>query len=103
MKLRYTSRAFAERERIFSYLDERCACAGSAKIARAAKLANLIVTFRLLALAALASEASGQRGHPKVRAPDTRPDPGSSARVCFCARSQTAIASELSQSCVFMF
>jgi len=24
MKLRYTSRAFAERERIFSYLDERC-------------------------------------------------------------------------------
>ena len=31
--------------------------------------------------AALASEASGQRGHPIVRAPDTRPEPGSSARV----------------------
>jgi hypothetical protein len=30
--------------------------------------------------AALASEASGQRGDPKVRAPDTRPQPGSSAR-----------------------
>ena len=31
--------------------------------------------------AALASEASGQRGDSKVRAPDTRPEPGSSARV----------------------
>jgi benzoyl-CoA-dihydrodiol lyase len=31
--------------------------------------------------AALASEASGQRGDPKVRAPDTRPEPGSSARA----------------------
>jgi hypothetical protein len=31
--------------------------------------------------AALASEASGQRGNfLKVRAPDTRPEPGSSAR-----------------------
>ena len=29
---------------------------------------------------ALASEASGQRGHSRVRAPDTRPEPGSSAR-----------------------
>jgi 5-methyltetrahydropteroyltriglutamate--homocysteine methyltransferase len=29
---------------------------------------------------ALASVASGQRGHSKVRAPDTRPEPGSSAR-----------------------
>src|SRR5262249_12248199 len=29
---------------------------------------------------ALASEASGQRGNPIVRAPDTRPEPGSSAR-----------------------
>jgi hypothetical protein len=29
--------------------------------------------------AALASEASGQRGHSLVRAPDTRPEPGSSA------------------------
>jgi tagatose-6-phosphate ketose/aldose isomerase len=33
------------------------------------------------ALAALASEASGQRGDPIVRAPDTRPEPGSSARA----------------------
>ena len=31
--------------------------------------------------AALASEASGQRGHSKVRAPDTRPEPGSSPRL----------------------
>ena len=31
--------------------------------------------------AALASEASGQRGDPIVRAPDTRPEPGSSARA----------------------
>src|SRR5215470_17224269 len=34
-----------------------------------------------LAAAALASEASGQRGDSKVRAPDTRPEPGSSVRV----------------------
>jgi len=33
------------------------------------------------ALVALASEASGQRDNPIVRAPDTRPEPGSSARV----------------------
>jgi hypothetical protein len=32
-------------------------------------------------LAALASEASGQRGNSIVRAPDTRPEPGSSARA----------------------
>ena len=31
--------------------------------------------------AALASEASGQRGHFIARAPDTRPEPGSSARA----------------------
>jgi len=31
--------------------------------------------------AALASEASGQRGHSMMRAPDTRPEPGSSARA----------------------
>jgi aryl-alcohol dehydrogenase-like predicted oxidoreductase len=31
--------------------------------------------------AALASEASGQRGHSEVRAPDTRPEAGSSARA----------------------
>jgi len=31
--------------------------------------------------AALASEASGQRGNSEVRAPDTRPEPGSSARA----------------------
>jgi hypothetical protein len=34
----------------------------------------------LAAHAALASEVSGQRGDSKVRAPDTRPEPGSSAR-----------------------
>jgi hypothetical protein len=33
------------------------------------------------ARAALASEASGQRGDSKVRAPDTRFEPGSSARA----------------------
>ena len=31
--------------------------------------------------AALGSEASGQRGYSEVRAPDTRPEPGSSARA----------------------
>src|SRR6202795_2393099 len=35
--------------------------------------------------AALASEASGQRGHSKVRAPDTRPEPGSSARAALAS------------------
>jgi uncharacterized protein (DUF1501 family) len=34
-----------------------------------------------IARAALASEASGQRGNSIVRAPDTRPEPSSSARV----------------------
>jgi glutamate-5-semialdehyde dehydrogenase len=34
-----------------------------------------------LGAAALASEASGQRGDSVVRAPDTRPEPGSSARA----------------------
>jgi len=33
------------------------------------------------ALAALASEASGQRGNSIVRASDTRPEPGSSTRA----------------------
>src|SRR5262249_11332999 len=35
----------------------------------------------LAAQGALASEASGQRGTSRVRAPDTRPEPGSSARA----------------------
>jgi DNA-binding GntR family transcriptional regulator len=35
--------------------------------------------------AALASEASGQRGHSKMRAPDTRPEPGSSARAALAS------------------
>jgi hypothetical protein len=35
--------------------------------------------------AALASEASGQRGHSIVRAPDTRPEPGSSARAALAS------------------
>jgi methyl-accepting chemotaxis protein len=38
------------------------------------------VSFFRLDGAALASEASGQRGQSIVRAPDTRPEPGSSAR-----------------------
>jgi alkanesulfonate monooxygenase SsuD/methylene tetrahydromethanopterin reductase-like flavin-dependent oxidoreductase (luciferase family) len=37
------------------------------------------------ARAALASEASGQRGNPIVRAPDTRPEPGSSARAALAS------------------
>jgi putative tryptophan/tyrosine transport system substrate-binding protein len=39
--------------------------------------------------AALASEASGQRGDSKVRAPDTRAEPGSSARVIPIVFTQT--------------
>jgi putative ABC transport system substrate-binding protein len=39
---------------------------------------NAVAAF---ARAALASEASGQRGNSMVRAPDTRPEPGSSARA----------------------
>jgi hypothetical protein len=35
--------------------------------------------------AALASEASGQRGNSIVRAPDTRPEPGSSARAALAS------------------
>ncbi|MGA7486354.1 MAG: tripartite tricarboxylate transporter TctB family protein [Xanthobacteraceae bacterium] len=46
------------------------------------------------ARAALASEASGQRGHSIVRAPDTRPEPGSSAREVQDAR--TPSSSEVS-------
>ena len=44
-----------------------------------------------LAAAALASEASGQRGDSKVRAPDTRPEPGSSARVAQQAAKRTGV------------
>jgi Protein of unknown function (DUF3306) len=40
--------------------------------------------------AALASEASGQRGNSIVRAPDTRPEPGSSAREAAPARSDAS-------------
>ena len=39
------------------------------------------VTCAAAVRAALASEASGQRGHSEVRAPDTRPEPSSSARA----------------------
>jgi hypothetical protein len=53
--------------------------------ALAASAAGSALLSPLLALAsraALASEASGQRGHSiSVRAPDTRPEPGSSARA----------------------
>src|SRR3954464_8185908 len=36
-------------------------------------------------LTALASEASGQRGDSEVRAPDTRPEPGSTARAALAS------------------
>jgi putative tryptophan/tyrosine transport system substrate-binding protein len=44
-------------------------------------LGGAAASWPLAARAALASEASGQRGDSKVRAPDTRPEPGSSARA----------------------
>jgi hypothetical protein len=48
--------------------------------AAATAIAGRIADVRRLA--ALASEASGQRGNSiEVRAPDTRPEPGSSART----------------------
>ena len=43
-------------------------------------LGGTLAAWPLAAQAALASEASGQRGESIVRAPDTRPEPGSSAR-----------------------
>jgi putative tryptophan/tyrosine transport system substrate-binding protein len=46
-----------------------------------ALLGGAVATWPLGARAALASEASGQRGDSKVRAPDTRPEPGSSAHA----------------------
>ena len=48
------------------------------------------------ARAALASEASGQRGHHEVRAPDTRPEPGSSARALLAR--YLAVVAELNPS-----
>jgi ABC-type uncharacterized transport system substrate-binding protein len=44
-------------------------------------LGGAAAAWPLMAHATLASEASGQRGDSKVRAPDTRPEPGSSARA----------------------
>jgi ABC-type uncharacterized transport system substrate-binding protein len=44
-------------------------------------LGGAAAAWPLAARAALASEASSQRGDSKVRAPDTRPEPGSSARA----------------------
>ncbi|HEY6996034.1 MAG TPA: ABC transporter substrate-binding protein, partial [Xanthobacteraceae bacterium] len=44
-------------------------------------LGGAAVAWPLAASAALASEASGQRDDSKMRAPDTRPEPGSSARA----------------------
>jgi hypothetical protein len=42
---------------------------------------------------AFPSEASGQRGHSnKVRAPDTRPEPGSSAHAALDAYAAVAVA-----------
>jgi putative tryptophan/tyrosine transport system substrate-binding protein len=45
------------------------------------RLVGGAAAWPLAARAALASEASGQRGDSNVRAPDTRPEPGSSARA----------------------
>jgi len=51
-----------------------CRCTGYEHIVRAIRA--------VVGRAALASEASGQRGNSyDVRAPDTRPEPGSSARA----------------------
>jgi nicotinate dehydrogenase subunit A len=44
--------------------------------------------MRAVARAALASEASGQRGNSMVRAPDTRPEPSSSARAAAASGAQ---------------
>jgi hypothetical protein len=45
-----------------------------------------VAVVQPLAAAALASEASGQRGNFfEVRAPDTRPEPGSSARAALAS------------------
>jgi nicotinate dehydrogenase subunit A len=60
--------------------------------------------IRAVARAALASEASGQRGNSKMRAPDTRPEPGSSARAALASDTRSepgssaraALASEAS-------
>ena len=49
---------------------------------------GLLIAQAGLGAAALASEASGQRGDSMVRAPDTRPEPGSTARA-FPASAQT--------------
>jgi len=46
-----------------------------------ALLGGAAAAWPLAVRAALASEASGQRGDSKVRAPDTRPETGSSARA----------------------
>ena len=58
------------------------ACAPSAEQASFAEADRRIEGYALPVdeRAALASEASGQRGESIVRAPDTRPEPGSSAR-----------------------
>src|SRR5262245_5206700 len=46
-----------------------------------ALLGGAATAWPIAARAALASEASGQRGDSILRAPDTRPEPGSSARA----------------------
>jgi len=52
----------------------------SPETAAATAVTGRIADVRQL-MAALASEASGQRGDSEVRAPDTRLEPGSSARA----------------------
>src|SRR5206468_317478 len=46
---------------------------------------HAVIDKVLARIAALASEASGQRGHSMMRAPGTRPEPGSSARANYVA------------------
>jgi hypothetical protein len=48
-------------------------------------MSNIALPSERPAHAALASEASGQRGDSIVRAPDTRPEPGPSARAAWRA------------------
>jgi hypothetical protein len=51
--------------------------------------------------AALASEASGQRGHSMVRAPDTRPKPGSPARAAIPLPDDALLLPPQPPSCAF--
>ena len=52
-------------------------------------LGGAAAAWPLAARAALASEASGQRGDSMVRAPDTRPEPSSSARAALASEASS--------------